>query len=131
MIWLINGGVCTSQKGDTVGVNINIMEWRCDPACSPRFTITSLLRRRLEKEDECRYEGGLRFRESPYIYEIMKGHHISHFRVTLPSAVECFQLRPQYLTAFGRNQVRLEKLALYYTTGTRKYPQSRVGWQYS
>jgi hypothetical protein len=52
MILAINGGACTSQKGDTVGVNINIMEWRCGPAYSLRFTITSLLRRRLEKEDE-------------------------------------------------------------------------------
>ena len=85
MIWPINGGVCTSQKGDTARVNINIMEWRCDLACSLRFAITSLFRRRLEKEDESSYEGGLRFRESPHIYERASS---SNFRVTLPSAVE-------------------------------------------
>jgi hypothetical protein len=56
-----------------------------------------------------------------------KGHHIPHFRVTLPSAVEWLQLRLQCLTAFGRNQVRLEKLTLYYTTGTRKYPRKPRG----
>ena len=56
-----------------------------------------------------------------------KGHHLPIFGLPCRLLLSGFQSRLQYLSAFGHNQVRLEKRTLYYTTGTRKYPRKPGG----